>query len=653
MAKKKTGKKRHSGKKARRAKGQPKVLTKNNVKKHGYTIFAILVLTVICFATSIPNDFVYWDDDRNILENLNVTSFALSNFWENTVAIFSSTVIGNYNPLPIFTFGLENMIFGLDQPHFWHINNLILHLICVYLVFRISLSLGLGHIGAIAVTLLFAVHPMRVESVAWITERKDVLYGAFFLGAMYQYILSKQIPSRARKHQIWMVVLFILSLFSKIQAVSFPLVMIGIDYLMDKEFNFKSIWKKWPYFLLSLSVGILGISVLSDEGSLSANTVFPLWQRLFIGSYSFIIYLYKVVIPHPLIPLYPYPAKLPAYFYPTILIAPVYLFAMYWAWKRAYKKLVFGLFFFLVNIIFLLQILGAGQGFIADRFTYIAYLGLFFIMGHYFERFAASRKQFIYAGLAIITVYGILTLNQNRIWKNSETLWTHVLKYYKNSTLPYGNRANYLRDQGRMQEALRDYNMSLSIKPDQAGTLNSRAKLYFQSSNRRDTIMLALQDYNRALELDPDNPEILINRGATYGRLGMMNEALQSINQGIQLEPTRLSGYSNRSVLYTKLGRYAEALADIEYYLSRDPYQADFWYESGSIKGALGRAPEGIQDIDRAINLNSRKGVYYYRKAELLSTLNRLQEARTALQNAIALGGVNIDPGFQNRILGQ
>jgi tetratricopeptide (TPR) repeat protein len=547
------------------------------------------------------------------------------------------------------------MIFGLDKPEYWHINNLILHLICVYLVFRISLSLGLGKSGAIICTLLFAIHPMRVESVAWITERKDVLYGAFFLGAMYQYILSKKRQLKKGKHLIWMVFFFILSLFSKIQAVSFPLVMIAIDYFMDKEFKLKSIWIKWPYLLLSLVVGLLGIYFLRDQGSLEANAVFPLWQRLFIGSYSFIIYLYKSIFPYPLIPLYPYPSEIPYYFYPTILIAPVYLWLVFLTWKKGLKHLTFGLVFFLINIVFLLQILGAGQGFLADRFTYIAYFGLFFIIAFYIEKLyylPRYKKPALITGIFVIGAYGIITFNQNLIWKNSETLWSHVLKYYTNSTLPYGNRANFLRDQGRFQEALRDYNKSLELKPDQATTLNSRAKLFFSASNNRDTILLALNDYNRALELDPDNAEMLINRGATLGRLGRMNEALESMNRGLEINPQQLSGYSNRSVLFSKLGRYADALKDIEAYLASKPYDSDFWYESGSLKGALGRAPEGVLDINKAISITPNKGIYYYRKAELLLSINRIDEARLALQNAISRGYQNINPNLRARLLG-
>jgi Flp pilus assembly protein TadD len=586
----------------------------------------------------------------NILENDLVTTFTWDTFWNNTISIFSSTTIGNYNPLSIFTFGIENMVFGIESPEYWHLNNLILHLICIYCVFRICTHLGLNLFGASICTLLFAVHPMRVESVAWITERKDVLYGALFLGAMLQYIIYKK--TNQRKRLWWMTLFFVLSLFAKIQAVTFPIVMILVDYLLDKDLKWKLIISKWHYFLMSLTVGILGIYILNVSGSLSGNAIFPLWQRIFIGSFSFIVYLIKSVIPYQMLPLYPYPSLIPAYFYPTIVVAPLYLWMMFWTWKKDYKEITFGLAFFLVNIIFLLQILGAGQGFIADRFTYIAYLGLFFIFGHLLDQaYKKTRyKQWtFYGSIVVIAVFGCMTFLQNRIWKNSETLWSHVLKYTTKSTLPYGNRANYLRDQGRYQEAIRDYNASLKLKPNQAGTLNSRAKLYFSSSNNRDTLLLALADYNQAIALAPDEAEYYVNKGATLARLGNMNEALIVMNKGLEINPEQLSGYSNRSILYSRLGQYQNALADIHTYLRYRPNDADFWYESGNLKAALGNPAEGIMDIDRALSYQ-KNGVYYYRKCEILLSLNRFDEARIALQNAQSLGFTNISQDVRNRL---
>ena len=238
---------------------------------------AILFTCYLTFFFFLNFHFVNWDDDRNFYENQLITSLNSENFWSNTSRIFKEDVIGNYNPLTIWTFALEKRFYGkgnyngLESPGSWHHTNLILHLICVMLVFFISRRLRLGWIGAAFATALFALHPMRVESVAWVTERKDVLYGMFFLAALLQYIRSKEKASFLRTFSIYLF--FILSLFSKIQAVVLPLAMIAVDFLMDDKLSWQTIIKKWPYFLVSFLWGVFGIFVLSHEGSLDANDV--------------------------------------------------------------------------------------------------------------------------------------------------------------------------------------------------------------------------------------------------------------------------------------------------------------------------------------------------------------------------------------------
>ncbi|HMU05309.1 MAG TPA: hypothetical protein PJ990_16865, partial [Saprospiraceae bacterium] len=429
-------------------------------------------MTFIVFTTAIKNDFVNWDDDRNFYENPLVQNISKDNFWKNTKEIFSSGVIGNYNPLTIWTFAIENRFIGLENPSRWHLHNIFLHLICVFLSYRIALLLGLSWRGAILLALLFGIHPMRVESVAWVTERKDVLFGAFYLGALLQYVKYKDDQKNIR--WLWMTSLFVLSLFSKIQAVSLPLSMMAVDYFMDKKWEIKTVINKIPFFILSLIFGIVGVVMLKDFGSLASaeDTInWNFFQRLFLGAFSFIIYLIKLIVPFRMSPLYPYPSSFPWYFYPSMLIAPIVIYTLYISYKKEYKALFFGLAFFIVNIIFLLQILGAGQGYLADRFTYIAYFGLFFVIAYYVEKYLISNPNHVTAVVGSLGVYLVffaaMTFQQNKIWKNSATLWTHVLKYYQQTTLPYGNRANYYRDNKMYTEALADYNKTISMKDAQ------------------------------------------------------------------------------------------------------------------------------------------------------------------------------------------
>ena len=622
-----------------------------------YGLIAI-VITFICFSNVGGLEFVNWDDDKNFSENPAIVNFNMGDFAALTSDIFSSHVIGNYNPLTIFSFAMDKVMFGLDNPGAWHWENLLFHLLCVFLVYRISLLLGLSWKGGLFVAILFGIHPMRVESVTWVTERKDVLFGFFFLWALYIYIRSKITTNKF--DVLWITGLMILSCLAKIQAVALPLTMLAVDYYMDKDLSFKNILSKVHYFIISLATGLVGIHFLNLQGSIEDVDKFSFFQRIFIGAYSFIVYCVKLIVPYELSPLYPYPKSLPWYIFGSIIALPIVLFILWKAHKLGKKHIVFGLGVFIFNIIFLLQILGAGQGFLADRFSYIPYLGLFFILGYYFDQFIKNDHRlrtstFALSGLFVIAM-GVMTFNQNKIWKNSGTMWSHVLKYYKNTDLPYGNRANYYRDAKKYDLALSDYDEAIRLKPFNPEALNSRARLYFNKGGA-ENLKLAAADYNTAIEKklslpkDPDRDvslgEYYINLGATYAMLGNRTGAIEEFNRGLELKPNHVTGYLNRSVIYNQLGDYPNALKDIETYFTYNPYNADLWYEAGRLKRALNRLPEAVKDYTEAIRLNGKKGVYYYERSRTQSQLNQRNAAKRDLAKAIQLGYARVDPEYR------
>ena len=604
-------------------------------------LLPIALITFAAFSPSLENGFVNWDDDRNFLENPNVADVNIHNIGTQLGKIFTSGVIGNYNPLPIATFAFEKLIFGFENPLPWHLNNILLHIICTLLVFRLLDLLKIKRSVALLVTLLFAIHPLRVESVAWVTERKDVLFGAFYLGALINYVKYHE-SKKQKKYLIWVFALFTLSLFSKIQAVTLPLSMFCIDYWRNRDIKWNLIIEKIPYFLMSLAFGILGIFVLEGQGSLESNTTYALWQRLFIGSYSYMVYIVKSLVPYEALPLYPYPEKMPWYMYASMALVPLYLGAFYYAWKKQWKPIVFGLAFFTFNIFFLLQILGAGQGFLADRFTYIAYLGLFFIIAHLLhdllKRFGAKQNLYYsITGGALILAFSFMTFQQNKIWKDSDTLWSHVLNYHRNITVAWGNRANFYRDQGKIPQALNDYSEVIKLKPNNAGPYNSRGKLYFNSSDRRDWPK-AKSDYEMAVSLEPDNAEYLTNLGAIYAKMGDQNNALRNFSQAVERNPDHAVAYLNRSIIFQQLNRPQDALNDIQSYLRLNPYNSDLWYESGRVKRILGRVNDALQDFNTAIKYNNTKGIYYYEKSKAYYDLGNINNARIEYQNASQRG---------------
>lgn len=602
-------------------------------------LFAIIA-TIIAFIPSLQNDFVTWDDDVNILKNPNLQVFD----WRSIKGIFTETVIGNYNPLAIFSLAAEKAIFGLNATVI-HVNNLLLHLVCVFFVYKIGRQLKLSPIAAGVVALLFGIHPMRVESVAWVTERKDVLYGAFYFAAIFTYI--KYILSE-KKRRLFLgltIGFFVLSLLSKIQAVALPLSLLAVDFWLKRELSFKLILEKTPYFIGSLTFGLIGIFFLSKEGSLEQATNYTFWERLLVGGYSYVIYLAKFIFPYEMSPLYPYPSTLGTSFYlGAALLLPI-LVGLYYAFKKGHRVLLFGFAFFTFNVMFMLQVVGAGQGFIADRFTYVPYFGLFFIIGYYFQQIKLQKpalNKAISIGLgAYLLVFGIMTWQQNKIWKNGGTLWTHVLKYYNNIDTPYSNRAQFYRDQGNMQQALADYTKAIEVKPNKGSTYNSRGKTYFDIGGPKGDqtlIQQAIADYTKGIELSPELGELYANRGAALGYQGKMQQALTDLNKAIELEPNKIGGYSNRSLLHMQLGNHELAIKDHTSYLGLNPYDPEVWYERGLAKSRLGQYQAAIVDYNQALSLDRQRGIFLMQRALAFKNLGNKTQAADDLRLAQQFG---------------
>lgn len=608
-----------------------------------YTIF-VLVVTAIVFNGSLRNAFVNWDDEVNLLENPNVL---LLN-WQYVKQIFTDRVIGGYNPLPIFTFAIEHHLVGFE-PFLYHLDNLLLHLLCVFFVYRIFVALRLSPLAALFGALLFGIHPMRVESVAWVTERKDVLFGVFYLSALFLYIKNKAAEKPKMITSIAIAVLFILALFSKIQAVSLPLTMLVIDYYSDKKLSRKIILQKSPYFIFSLAFGVAGIYFLKQEDSLQQMTNYSNVDRILVGCLSYVIYIIKFVYPYRMSPLYPYYPELSWEFYaaPAGIITVAAL--VFIAYRKKWYWFLAGIGIFTVNVIFLLQIIGAGQGLFADRFTYIPYLGFMFIAAYgidYVQKNIPSRKTAV-VSLACIYLFilAVMSTQQISIWKNGGTLWTHVLKYYQNTPLPWQNRARYYRDNQKYDLAMHDLTAALNLKSDRGTTYRSRAKLFFDTSKFGE----AIADYDSAAIYKPDDGQSFVNRGTAYGALGEYAKGIEYISKGLAMKvefSVEKYGTLNMALIYFKSGQYEKAIEYYDKLLELDPTMGNIWYEKALCKRQLGKQLEAIAFIDKAIEIGPPKGLFYYERAKTWATLDNMEKAKADVATAEQMG-MEVDPGFK------
>ncbi len=610
----------------------------------------VLAITAIVYLPSLSNQLVNWDDPANILENPNLINIDAQSI-KNIFDLDKGNVIGNYNPLPILTFAIEKKITGEFNTTLIHSTNLVLHLLTVLFAMRLLLHLGVGIWGAFIGGLLFGIHPMRVESVAWATERKDVLFAVFFFAALMYYVRWIKTDDSGKRLRLYllMVVLAILSLFSKVQAVTLPLSMLAIDYLVRRPLNFKLIWEKIPFWILSLVFGLINLYTLKQQGSTNDEvTNFNFLDRLCIGAYSFCVYVYKVIFPYPMSPLYPYPKPLPIWVY----LSPIAFFAILglviWLIVKDRRWWVFGVAFFFFNVVFLLQILGAGQGFLADRFTYVPYFGFFAIFAWLYDRYAQTPIRSglnIAAGVALVLSAGI-SFRQIGIWENGGTLWTHVMKYEKlTNSLPYWNRGQFYRQQGNYDASLKDYSQAIAIEPKNSELYNSRGKTYFDMAmsgkypaQAQEFAMKAIADYTTGLSQpkikNKTRSELLINRGAANASQNRYGPAMNDLNEGLSLDPNNKNGYFNRSLVYFMTQQYPKAVEDYSTYLKYDPYNANVWYERGMLRRSLNNSKEAVEDLSRAIQLNPNLSLAYRERARAHAQLGNKAAAQQDYQRA-------------------
>lgn len=635
----------------------------------------VLAITAACYLPTLRHEFVNWDDPKNITENPNLELVGKGQTWGTTISsIFDlerGNVIGNYNPLPILTFAIEKSLNGGEfSPALTHFVNLLLHLLTVFFVMKLLWGMGIGRWGVFAGGLLFGIHPMRVESVAWATERKDVLFAVFFFAALVYYIkwlyqtnrtadsTAKTVQGSGMNTYLIMVLLALLSGFSKVQAVTLPLSMLALDFWFRRPLSFKLILEKTPFWLISLAIGLMNVHTLRVQGSTDDSiTNFNFIDRLCIGAFSFCTYIYKLVLPWPMSPLYAYPKNLPW----TVYAAPIGFFAavaaVWWAWKKGHRTWVFGAAFFFFNVMFLLQIFAAGQGFLADRFTYVAYFGLFAVAAYYVDMYSKNEQTRgkVQVALGLVGLVCVLwTVRQVGIWKDGYTLWTHVMTLdegsKERSSLPYWNRGQYIRNErGDYEGALKDYTKAVEMEPSNPELLNSRGKTYFDMASsgkyknqEKALLEKAVKDYTEALtkpKMKPESKsEALSNRGAAFGMSGMYEQSIRDITESIKLDPKNKNAYANRSIAYMNTGQYDKALADYQEYLKYDPNNFNFWYESGMVQRVMKRNEDAVKSLDRAIQLNPKLGIAYQERARAKAQGGNKAGAQQDYQKAQQLG---------------
>lgn len=601
-------------------------------------VVSILVLTFITFLPSLDNEFTNWDDHLYVTENLSIQSFS----GENLKTMVTKPVAANYHPITMLSFGL-NYAISEYNPFSYHLVNLLVHLLNTFLVFYFLFLLTKRKWIIAGITaLLFAIHPMHVESVAWVAERKDVLYTFFFLLGLITYL--KYVWEKQTKFYVYTLLFFVLSVLSKPAAVVFPLVLLLLDFFLNRlDFNKidkKAIVEKIPFFAISLLAGIATLQIQSGEGAVGDMKDLTILQRFMYAGYGFSMYIFKLLVPTKLSTFYPYPATkaLPIWYTIAPICTLIILGLATWS-LRFTKVIFFSVVFYLINLLLVLQFISVGEAIIADRYTYVPYIGLFFLIGYGVNYLWDNNKQqlaYVAGGLVIIAslVFALLSFNRTKVWANSGTLWSDVISKYENVPVAYTNRGSYYRKNKKLKEALADFDKAIGMRPNYFRAYNNRANVYFGLGQNEK----AIADYTKTLELEKNDVKALSNRGAAYFQLKKYNEAMSDLDRALTLDPNHDNSLRNRGVLNFTVGRHEQAVKDFTNYLKMFPNDHAVWGSMGQAKLLMKQYQAAIPDFTKAIQIHAKGGFYYLKRSECYANTGQKAQALKDAQKAQQLG---------------
>ncbi len=595
----------------------------------------ILVPTLIYFK-SLNNEITNWDDNSYITENKDIRTLHGDSVTYTLNKTFLSYVMGNYHPLTMLGFCLEYNAFKLSAKPY-HITSLILHLLNTLLVFYFIWLLSKQQWVAFITALLFAIHPMHVESVAWISELKDLLYTLFFMSAACTYCLF--IKKEKWGFYFLTLLFFLLSTFSKGMAVSFSLLLFVIDYFNDRRFTVKVILEKIPFLLLSAVFGT--IAILAQKHGKAIDTLnYNFFERLLFSFYGLLTYVWKLFLPVNLSCYYPYPVKKEG-LYPLLLyISPaiiLFLSFLVYKSKKIGKDVLFGFGFFITTIILVLQILPVGAAIIAERYTYVPYIGLFFIIAKGFNYLIESKSEKLKSfktPTSILLILFILwcsylTFQRTKVWHNTIALWTDVINKFKDDPLAYNNRAETYFWNGDYDRAITDFTKGITGGIETSSIFYKRGYSYFSAKRYNEAII----DFNRAISLSDASPIVYYKRGYAYYELNMLTEALKDYNYIIKVLPKAADAYYERGLVYYRMKKYKEAILDFNKAIALNVNYPSAYLSRGSSYVSIGKVQEAIDDFTLAIQYKpTYADAFYNRAITNLSVKNYEQALKDALK---------------------
>jgi hypothetical protein len=584
---------------------------------------ALAILTVTTFWSLKNCGFINFDDTDYVYENAYVQS-GLN--WNSIGQAFSSELVeksSNWLPVTWLSLMLDYQIFGLN-PHGYHLMNLLFHVMNTILLFLILRRMTKKLWPSAFVAALFAIHPLHVESVAWIAERKDVLSTFFWMLTIGAYGYYVEHPGFRRYFLV--LLLFALGLMAKPMLVTLPFVLLLLDYWplqrfqeitgikpsaardcstypiplrsafgigvstikpdhkiqtevfeketlevkkpVDPEYKWSLIypllWEKVPLFALVILSSIATYIAQQKGGAVQSIEAIPVGVRIGHAFISYIAYIGKMIWPSNLAVFYPHPRLLvPWQVLGSVLLLIAITLVVIWRVKRS-PYLATGWLWYIGTLVPVIGIVQVGDQAIADRYTYIPLIGLFIMVAWGVPDLLKKwsyRKEILWTSSVLsILCFSIITWTQVGYWQNSITLYDHTLKVTDNNLPIYINRSTAYNAVGNYRQAIEDLNRVIEIKPGYAEVYINRSAAYYGLGNYRQ----AIEDCDRAIKIKPGYADAYTNRGNAYYGLGNYRQAIEDYDRAIKIKPGLVEAYSNRGVAYAKLGNTNLAVDDLK-----------------------------------------------------------------------------------------
>ena len=607
----------------------------------------------LIFGRTCGYGFVNFDDDSYFSANYHVKAGLT---WKGTLWAFQTGYASNWHPLTWLSLMLDAQLFGTG-PAGPHLTNVILHAVNSVLLFLLFRRLTGALWPSALVAAIFAIHPLRAESVAWISERKDVLSGFFFMLTLLMYArYVEQFRVQNSKFKITYclgLLFFALGLMSKPMLVTVPFLLLLLDYWPLNRFGlpapntrpaagqiFRLVLEKLPFLVLGLASCV--VTVLAQKQAIKTMDVLPSTFRLENALISYVTYLVQTIWPENLAAYYTYRLDMPAWAIAGAgaLLFFVTLCAVLTA--RRFPYFLTGWLWYLgmlVPVIGLLQVGGQAH---ADRYTYLPQIGfilaIVWAVGDLTTSWRWRRPVLVVASIGLVAAFLASAWQQTSYWRNDEALWIHAIACTSGNYTAHNNLGYVLAARGQDSEAIKHYQQALEFNPNFADCANNLGTVYLH----QEQLDKALDYYHRALAINPDLAEVHNNMAILLTKQGKTAEAIEHYRKAIELKPDRAEFYNNLANLLATTGQTPEAMPLFQKALEVDPDNAKVHYNLANIAFAQGQWQEAIDHYQHALKQMPDSVHAHYQLGLALERRGQVAAAEAQLQRVIELDPLHV-----------